>query len=492
MKKSLLALSLLLSVTFVAEAQKKKIEKKFDEKAAIADLTYLTSDELKGREPSYPEMALAYDYIAMQLEDAGAKPVPGADGYFQNIPFRLSSPPSKGKITIGDSTYSQGGNLLVLDGESLSGTFELVDVGFGTPSDFEGKDLTGKIAVSSVGAPDKMNPADLFSLGSEKTENAKKQGAVALIERFNIPSIPWQLIANYLNRDQMGIDKGESSKLPYIWVKDLSNTLPEQIAAGNDKSAVLEIEGKTNKAVEGKNVVAWIEGTDKNLKNEYVMLSAHYDHVGIGRPDESGDSIYNGTRDNAIGTVAVMNAAKFFANNPPKRSILLALWTAEEKGLLGSRYFAENPLVPLNQIIYNLNIDGAGYNDTSIITVIGLGRTTGDELITEAVEDFGLKALADPAPEQGLYDRSDNVNFAKEGIPAPTFSLGFTAFDDEINKYYHKAADEVDSVDLDYVTLYWKSYILAAQKIADAAEQPKWVAGDKYEDAGKKLYGDKE
>ncbi|SFT56312.1 Zn-dependent amino-or carboxypeptidase, M28 family [Algoriphagus locisalis] len=491
MKKSLLGLSLLLSFTFVAEAQKKKIEKKFNERDAITDLTYLTSDELKGRDPASPEMALAYDYIALQLKEAGAKPVPGADGYFQNIPFRLSSPPSTGKITLGDSTYNQGENLLVLDGESLSGSYELVDVGFGTPEDFEGKDLTGKIAVSSVGAPDKMSPADLFALGNEKTANAKKQGAVALIERFNIPSIPWQLIANYLNRAQMGIDKGESSKLPYIWVKDLSNDLPKAIATRSAKSAVLEIEGKSNTPVDGKNVIAWIEGTDKNLKDEYVMLSAHYDHVGIGRPDAEGDSIYNGARDNAVGTVAVMNAAKFFAKNPPKRSVLLALWTAEEKGLLGSRYFAENPLIPLNQIIYNLNIDGAGYNDTSIITVIGLGRTTADDLVSEAVADFGLKAIADPAPEQGLYDRSDNVNFAKEGIPAPTFSLGFTAFDDEINKYYHKAGDEVDSLDLDYVTLYWKSYILAAQNIANAANQPMWVAGDKYEEAGKKLYGDK-
>ncbi|WP_425638570.1 M28 family peptidase [Algoriphagus yeomjeoni] len=491
MKKSLLGLTLLLSVTFVAEAQKKKIDKKFNERAAIADLTYLASDELKGRDPAAPEMSMAYDYISMQLQDAGAKPIPGADGYFQNVPFRLSSPPSKGEFTIGDSTYSQGVNLLVLDGQALSGTFELVDVGFGTPADFEGKDLTGKIAVSSVGAPDRMGPADLFSLGSEKTANAKKQGAVALIERFNIPSIPWELVANYLNRAQMTIDNGDESPLPYMWVKDLSNVLPKEIATGKAKSAKLEVEGKNNTPVDGKNVVAWIEGTDKNLKNEFVMLSAHYDHVGIGTPDAEGDSIYNGTRDNAIGTVAVMNAAKFFAKNPPKRSVLLALWTAEEKGLLGSRYFAENPLIPLNQLIYNLNIDGAGYNDTSVITVIGLGRTTADDLVSEAVAEFGLKAIADPAPEQGLYDRSDNVNFAKEGIPAPTFSLGFTAFDDEINKYYHKAGDEVDSVDLDYATLYWKSYILAAQKIANSEIQPMWVAGDKYEEAGKKLYGDK-
>ena len=102
-----------------------------------------------------------------------------------------------------------------------------------------------------------------------------------------------------------------------------------------------------------------------------------------------------------------------------------------------------------------------------------------------------MTAKADPSPEQGLYDRSDNVNFARKGIPAPSFTLGFTAFDDEINKYYHKAADEVESFDLNYAQLYWKSYILATQKIANWAQKPQWVAGDKYEEVSKKLYGGK-
>src|SRR5690554_1398442 len=219
------------------------------------------------------------------------------------------------------------------------------------------------------------------------------------------------------------------------------------------------------------------------------MLSAHYDHIGVGAPNADGDSIYNGARDNAVGTVALINAARYFSENPPKRSILLCAWTAEEKGLLGSFYFAENPLVPLNKIIYNLNIDNAGYNDTSIITVIGLGRTSADGLVEKAVSEVGLKAISDPSPEQGLYDRSDNVNFARKGIPAPTFSLGFTAFDEEIMKYYHQVPDQVDNFDLDYAMLYWKAYLLSADYIANADEQPIWVEGDKYEEAGKQLYG---
>lgn len=466
-------------------AQKQDIEKRFGSKDAISQFTYLASDALMGRDPIRPEMKMAYTFIAQELEKAGAKPLPGGNGYYQDIPFNLSSPPTKGSVQLENFSFSQGQNLLVLEGSSFSGNYEVVEVGFGSAEEFTGKDLKGKIAISNVGAPNKFSPNQLFSEGRAKAKRAKEAGAVALIERFNVPSVPWQLVSGFLNRPQMGLDQGEASNLPYLWVEDLKN----QLTGTNLGNATLAIEGKVNRKIDGKNVLAMIEGTDPQLKNEYILLSAHYDHVGVGTPDETGDSIYNGARDNAVGTVAVLNAAKYFAKNPTKRSILLALWTAEEKGLLGSAYFANNPLLPLNQVVYNLNIDNAGYNDTSIITVIGLGRTTADFLINEAVAEFGLTAKADPSPEQGLYDRSDNVNFARKGIPAPSFTLGFTAFDDEINKYYHKAADEVESFDLNYAQLYWKSYILSAQKIANWSQKPQWTAGDKYEEVGKKLYG---
>ena len=466
-------------------AQKLDIEKRFASKDAISQFTYLASDALMGRDPIRPEMKLAYTFIVQELEKAGAKPLPGGNGYYQDIPFNLSSPPTKGSVQLGNFSFSQGQNLLVLEGNSFSGTYEVVEIGFGSVEEFAGKDLKGKIAISNIGAPNKFSPNQLFAEGRAKAKRAKEAGAVALIERFNVPSVPWQLVSGFLNRPQMGLDQGEASNLPYLWVEDLKN----QLTGTNLGNATLAIKGKVNRKIDGKNVLAMIEGTDSQLKNEFILLSAHYDHVGVGTPDAEGDSIFNGARDNAVGTVAVLNAARYFAKNPPKRSILFALWTAEEKGLLGSAYFANNPLIPLNQIVYNLNIDNGGYNDTSIITVIGLGRTTADFLINEAVAEFGLTAKADPSPEQGLYDRSDNVNFARKGIPAPTFGLGFTAFDDEINKYYHKATDEVESFDLNYAQLYWKSYILSAQKIANWSQKPQWTAGDKYEEVGKKLYG---
>ena len=473
----------------IAQSKKTEIESNFKERESISHFRYLASDELMGRDPIRPEIDAAARYISEQFWKYGAKEIPGANGYYQNIPFRLSAPPSKGEVHLGDSIYRQGDNLLVLDGPSLEGKHALIVVGYGLEPDYENKDVMGKVVVTNVGAPNRLSPADLFAAGREKLSLAKSKGAIGIIEIYNVPTVPWNLVSNFLNRTQLTVDNtaGEES-IPYIWLKDLNNQMINAIGKGTYSSADFQIMGKVNKSIIGKNVVAIIEGTDPALKDEYVMLSAHYDHVGVGKPNAEGDSIYNGARDNAVGTVAIINAARYFAEHPPKRSILLCAWTAEEKGLLGSGFFADNPLVPLEKIVYNLNIDNAGYNDTSIISVIGLGRTSADPLIEKAVAEFGLKAISDPAPEQGLYDRSDNVNFARKGIPSPTFSLGFTAFDEEISKHYHQASDQVDNFDLEYAVLYWKSYILSALYIANWDQKPVWEVGDKYEEVGKKLY----
>lgn len=491
-KKSILLSLLLTAASFACFAQggKDAIEKNFHEREAISHFRYLASDELMGRDPIRPEIDAAARYIAEQFWKYGAKELPNANGYYQHIPFRLSSPPTKGEVTFGDNTFKQGEGMLVLDGPSLTGSYELIVAGYGLEADFEGKDVRGKVVVCNVGGPGNLSPRGLFAAGRQKLALAQSKGAIGLVEVYNVPTVPWPLVANFLNNPQLTVDKtGGGESIPYIWIQDTKNETINAVGNRQLTRADFQIEGKINKAIVGKNVVAVIEGTDPVLKNEYVMLSAHYDHIGVGRPNADGDSIYNGARDNAVGTVAVINAARFFAENPPKRSILFCAWTAEEKGLLGSEYFAENPLVPLNQIIYNLNIDNGGYNDTSIFTVIGLGRTSADFLLEEAAAAFGKEAIADPSPEQGLYDRSDNVNFARKGIPAPTFSLGFRAFDDEINKYYHQPGDQVDNFDLDYAIAYWKSYILAAEKIANWNERPKWAPGDKYEEVGRQLYG---
>ncbi len=485
-----ISLFILLSFSVFGQKINKDIEATFKAKEAISDFKFLASDELMGRDPRRPEIDVAAQYIALQFEKHGAKTLKDQNNYFQIIPFRISTPPTKGKLSIGNSDFNQGEEMLVLEGHSLSGTFDYVYVGFGEEEDYKNVNVEGKVILTKIGALNRFTPNDLINLGRQKHILAQKNGAVALIELYNVPSVPWGMVANFLNTPSFAVDKfqNDANIIPNIWIKDLSNQLIKDSDAANQGQIVFAIEGKQNKAVNGKNVIAMIEGSDPLLKNEYIMLSAHYDHVGVGKPDAKGDSIYNGARDNAVGVVALINAARYFAAHPPKRSILLCAWTAEEKGLLGSAYFAENPMVPLNQIIYNLNIDNAGYNDTSLISVIGLGRTSSDHLIEKATQVYGLKAVADPAPEQNLYDRSDNVNFAKKGIPAPTFSLGFTAFDETIGQYYHQPGDDVDSFDLNYAVVYWKSYLLAAKLIANDKEKPQWIKGDKYEEIGKILY----
>jgi hypothetical protein len=489
MQKQLTWLICLFLPVFQSVGQKSAIEESVDSVAAISHFTFLASDELKGRDAARMEIDIAARYIKEQFRRFGAKPV-ADDDYYQFIPFRQSAPPTEGTVNFADQTFQHGNDLLVLDGPDINQELEVAYLGFGLEEDFDGQEVEGKVVVVKVGAPNRFNPTDLFSTGREKIRLAKSKGAAGVVELYNAPTTPWGLVVNFLNRPQMTLDENpdEDSSLPYLWVKDTGGELVRKIE-NYEGQIHLSIRGKVNRKIQGRNVVAYIPGTDAELNTTYVMLSAHYDHLGVGRPNAEGDSIYNGARDNAVGTVALINAAKYFAKNPPKRSILLCAWTAEEKGLLGSAYFSKNPMVPLKDIIYNLNIDNAGYNDTSVITVIGLGRTSVDTLIKEAVAEFGLEAIPDPAPEQGLYDRSDNVNFAREGIPAPTFSLGFTAFDEEVAKHYHQPSDRTDNFDMDYALLYWKAYLLSAEKIANEPDQPLWEPGDKYEEAAKSLYG---
>jgi Zn-dependent M28 family amino/carboxypeptidase len=142
----------------------------------------------------------------------------------------------------------------------------------------------------------------------------------------------------------------------------------------------------------------------------------------------------------------------------------------------------------LEKIVFNLNIDNGGLNDTSLINVIGLGRTTADHDIKKACLAYGLTLRGDPAPEMNLFDRSDNVSFAAKGVPAPTYGMGVNKVDESIMRYYHQPGDEIGNMDLGYVAKYMKSYILAAKYIADDPAKPHWEKGDKYEAAWKELY----
>ncbi|HEV3323984.1 MAG TPA: M28 family peptidase [Puia sp.] len=240
-----------------------------------------------------------------------------------------------------------------------------------------------------------------------------------------------------------------------------------------------------------RNVLAYVPGTDPKLRDQFIALTSHYDHLGVDpQPKmEEGklDSIYNGARDNATGTAAVIDAARYFARYPSKRSILFITYTAEEEGLIGSDYYAAHPLVPIKQTVYNLNIDNASYDDTTLISLVGLHRTSEDSLIISACAAYGLTVNGDPTGGSLFYE-SDNTPLAQKGVPAPTYSLGMRAFDSTITNRYHRLSDETGNMDLHYVLKFIRAYILAAKYIADDAAQPRWTKGDEFEKAWLSLY----
>lgn len=480
----------LFLLTFMAYGQVEEITTSLQKNEIEAHIRFLASDELKGRDTGTPELDIAARYIAAQMDSYGVQQVEGADGYFQHVPLLEQKPAQQASISYGNQSLSLLEDLLVLQGKDGSLSGEVVYVNYGTEEDFEGKNIEGKIVVARSGLPGENSGTGFLGAGQEKLDRVRQKGGKALIEAYRSTQIPWNLLVRYLNAERLtlGSADAEGATLPYLLLNDPDNV---HVQALESSSPELEItvSGKEDKAILSSNVIGVIEGTDPKLKDEYLLISAHYDHVGIEEGTNLPDSIYNGARDNAVGVTALISAAQYFGQHPPKRSVLFLAVTAEEKGLLGSQWYAEHPLIPTNQVIFNLNTDGAGYNDTTVVTIIGLGRTSADDALQEAAQAVGLEAIPDPVPEQNLFDRSDNVNFARQGVPSLTFAPGFTAFDAEIMKYYHQLADEASSLNFDYVEKLTEAFVIAADKIANAAQKPFWKEGDKYEAAGKELYG---
>ena len=296
------------------------------------------------------------------------------------------------------------------------------------------------------------------------------KSALALVERYWQPAADRELPKRYYS-SQRGWDPMDDLLHVFV-VYDPGGELLAELK--NSGTAAVTVTGSNLRHVPAKNVIGWVQvqGTDSKLKDQFVVLSVHYDHIGVAPVPkmEEGklDSIYNGARDNAIGVTGVVNATMYFAQHPAKRSVLFIGFTGEEMGLLGSRYFAAHPTIGFEKLVYNLNIDNGGYNDTSRVNVIGLGRTSADDDIKKACSAYGLDLFGDPAPEQGLFDRSDNVSFAAKGVPAPSFGMGVKKLDETIMKRYHQLSDEIGDIDLAYILKYLKAYILTAKYIADA------------------------
>ncbi len=499
MKYTIFFISLLLSsITLYSQSDREKVEATITKNKIEGHIYFLADDLLKGRQTGTPENKIAAAYLANTLRSYGVKPVTqnvmkgsNTESYFQEIKLNKVSPIKRLLLAIDGKELKRK---VVLKPNKMEFTGEAIYLGYGLENDYKGKNVSEKIVIVRSGAPKVTDTRAAFGLVEQKEQLAKEHGAIAVIELLDANETTWGYIDHNFNSDRIEIAKDKENKdgkkgLAYLWVHDENNVQAKAFESKNYMSAKLMMEGEDKQTIISQNVIGMVEGTDPQLKNEFIIYSAHYDHVGIGKPDETGDEIYNGARDNAVGTTTVLSMAENIAKYPTKRSALFILFTGEEKGLLGSQYYVENPLLPLNKMVYCFNSDNAGYNDTSVISIIGLPRTTASFNIKEAATTFGLKAIDDAAPEQNLFERSDNIVFARKGIPAPTFSLGFQSFDGDVTKYYHQPGDEADTLDYDYLLKFFQSYVLAGRLIANDPKTPTWTTNDKYEAAGKALYG---
>jgi Zn-dependent M28 family amino/carboxypeptidase len=496
-------------------------ESHFDGKSWWGHVKVLAGDDMEGRETGSPGLRKAEAYVVEQLKQAGLQPA-GTDGFYQPIKFvsrqivekdSSASLVRNGKpepLTLGeDAIFSMRANL------APQVEVPLVFVGYGLSipeknyDDLAGLDLKGKVAVLFTGSPAEM-PGPLashYQTLKERWKTFRSAGAVGLITIPNPASmdIPWSRIA--LNRTHPGMDiadpefnetKGE--KLAMVFnpahadklFEGSGHTFEEIAALGKDRkplphfalAASIRTTAKVErKDVESANVIAMLPGADPALKNEYVVLSAHVDHLGIGEPIH-GDRIYHGAMDNASGTALLLDVAASLkrSSERPKRSLLFLFVTGEEKGLLGSKYFAARPTVDPHSMVADINVDMfLPIHPLKVLTVYGLEESDLGDRARDVAGAYGIRVEADPQPLRNAFIRSDQYNFIVHGIPALAMSVGATTDEERklhkewLTNRYHAPSDDLNQpVDLSAAAAYEEVVRGLVIKAADDSRRPEW------------------
>jgi len=499
-----------------------------------AHMAFLADDLLEGRGTGRRGHEIAARYVAAQFEATGLKPA-GQDGtYFQRVPLReITVQPDKCAMTVtenGSTSQLEWGNDFIMLGNSVSPDASVeapvVFVGYGvrTPGgrydDYAGVDVKGKIVALLGGAPPSF-PSELgahLSATREKLRSARDHGAVGIVLLWSPKSekgLPWPrevIGAGFPSMRWLGPDGLPSDSFPEIKVSAaLSLAATERLFQHAPKSwaEVLQNadaskpqgfelpvfarmrEVSQHVAITSPNVIAVLPGSDPKLSQEYVVYSAHVDHLGIGKPI-NGDSIYNGAVDNASGTAALLVIAKAFRSlaHAPARSIMFLGATAEEKGLLGSDYFAHFPTVPIQSIVADINMDGVSlfytFND---IVAYGATDSTLDAVAQRSAARLGLKVSPDPEPDQNYFVRADQYSFVRQGVPSVLIGEGEEAKDPKFNakKFYeewiatryHAPSDDMSQpLDLAAAVEFMQVDFLFGYDIAQDPRRPMWKPGD--------------
>lgn len=506
----------------------------------LGHIRTLASDEFEGRGPGTPGEEKTAAYLIDRLKAMGLKPGNPDGSYEQPVPlvgFRATEVKGAFHAPNGDVALEFPGNFVAvsrrLAPEIGVENSDVVFVGYGVVApeygwdDFKGVDVRGKTLVMLVNDPAIPDPNDPNALDpamfkgkamtyygrwTYKYEIAAEKGAAAaiLIHEEGPAGYPFSVVQGSWSRENFGIDEPTPEGAPPRpavegWI-DVETAGKLMAACGKDlatlKKAALDrafqpvpldaragFSIKTElRKVQSRNIVARVEGSDPALKDELVVYTAHWDHLGRDAAAE-GDGIYNGAVDNASGVATVLAIADGFTklSPPPKRSALFLFVTAEEKGLLGSKYYAEHPLYPLDKTLANINIDSVNaWGPTTDIISIGMGQSNLDDLLVELAGARGRTVKPDAEPEKGAYYRSDHFEFAKKGVPAldpeggreyvgkaPEF--GKQKQDEYTKNDYHKPSDEVKpDWDLSGAVEDARLLLEVGVRVADGDRWPEW------------------
>jgi Zn-dependent M28 family amino/carboxypeptidase len=502
----------------------------------INDVKILGSDEFEGRFPASPGEEKTVNFLKDEFEKAGLNPGNG-ESFFQEVPLVEITPASVTNLIVTggtkplEFTYEEdfvAVTLRVQENVAIEDS-EMVFVGYGIVApehqwnDYEGIDVKGKTVVMLVndpgfatGDPELFNGRSMTYYGrwTYKYEEAARQGAACavIIHETEPAAYGWDVVQNGWTGPNFSLasEDGNAARCAVeSWVT-LESARAVFKAAGEDYEelkkraeepgfkplplalkASMGMENKTRKAL-SRNVIGLLPGSD--LKDEYIIYTAHWDHFGK-NPKLEGDQIFNGALDNATGTAALIELAEAFQklDPPPRRSLLFLAVTAEEQGLLGSEYYAVNPIYPLTKTAAVINMDSLNiYGRMKDIRVVGYGQSELDDYVEAYAEEEGRIVLPDPTPEKGSFYRSDHFPFAKQGVPALNAGSGvqhvekgedwgLAQKEKYIREKYHKPSDELDSSwDLSGLADDLHMYFMLGYRLSMTSDFPEWKEGSEF------------
>jgi hypothetical protein len=457
-------------------------------------VAFLASDELQGRDTPSPGLETAAEWIVERFQAAGLAPAADS-GWIQRYPYpaeQLETAETRFGVVSGATHFFRyGTEYFARRGAALPGGVGAVYTGAIEAGD---STLLGRAVIVRLdAAPMETERGLRLPRGVEREvgrvrDRAREAGAAAVV--YLMPGLApadVRALADREERVERGLAGSEARPLPLFFLArpaairifrtaGLDTTLVDR-----DVSAPVPLPGVTLRLsapsltvddARPPNVVGMIPGADPALRDSYVLLTAHMDHVGVGTPDETGDSIYNGADDNASGTSVLVEVAEAMARLTPgpRRSIVFLAVSGEEKGLLGSYWFSEHPTIPLDRVVASINVDMVGRNAPDSIVVIGQEYSTLGRIVNQVARDYpeiGLTVSEDLWPEQRFFFRSDHFNMARKEIPSLFFFAG-------IHEDYHRPGDELDEVDADKVARVGRLLFYLTHTVASVAEPPQW------------------